>query len=96
MVPAADYTKAHPDRALLVIEVADTSLQKDRGVKAALYATAGVPEFWLVNLTETIVEVHRRPSTGRYGDIQRIDALGTLIPEAFPTVRIAAHEILGS
>lgn len=94
VVPAGDYSKAHPDRALLVIEVADTSLQKDRGIKTALYATAGVPEFWLVNLTDKIVEVHRNPSAGRYGDVERVDAGGWLVPIAFPTIKISAAEIL--
>jgi Uma2 family endonuclease len=94
VVPAGDYTKAHPDRALLIVEVADTSLQKDRGVKTALYAMAGVPEFWLVSLADRTIEVHRQPSTGRYTDIQKIDTGGSIAPAAFPTVSIAASEIL--
>lgn len=62
VVPAGDYDNAHPSRALLVIEVAESSLQKDRGIKTALYAIAGIDEFWLVNLTDNLVEVHRRPA----------------------------------
>ena len=50
VVSAGDYSTRHPQTALLVIEVADSSLQKDRRVKAALYAAAGIPEFWLVDL----------------------------------------------
>ncbi len=93
VVPAADYSIAHPHRALLVIEVADTSLQKDRGVKTALYATAGIDEFWLVNLTERVVEVHRRPSAGRYGEIERVDVTGELEAGAFPALRIPVSSI---
>jgi Uma2 family endonuclease len=51
----------HPRTALLVVEVAGDSLRLDRGTKAALYARAGIPEYWIVNLTETAVEVHRDP-----------------------------------
>jgi Uma2 family endonuclease len=94
VVAAGDYTQAHPARALLIVEVADSSLLKDRGVKTALYATAGVPEFWLVNLVDRVVEVHRQPAGGRYADIQRIDAGGSLALAAFPSISIAAREIL--
>jgi Uma2 family endonuclease len=51
----------HPRTALLVVEVAGDSLRLDLGTKAALYARAGIPEYWIVNLTETAVEVHRDP-----------------------------------
>jgi Uma2 family endonuclease len=45
-----DYDRAHPTTALLVIEVADASLKQDRLSKAAIYAAAGIPEYWIVNL----------------------------------------------
>jgi len=94
VVPAGDYDTAHPDRALLVVEVADTSLQKDRGIKTALYAMAGIPEFWLVNLAEKIVEVHRQPSAGRYADIQRVGIDGLLEPVQFRGLKIPVSDIL--
>lgn len=94
VVPAGDYDTAHPSRALLVIEVADTSVQKDRGIKTALYATAGIPEFWLVNLAEKIIEGHRQPSAGRYADIQRIGTDGQLESGQFPGLKIAVSDIL--
>jgi Uma2 family endonuclease len=93
VVPAADYSRAHPRRALLVVEVADASLQKDRGIKAALYATAGVDEFWLVNLTERVVEVHRRPVAGRYEEVARVEVTGDLALVAFPALRIPVSTI---
>lgn len=63
VVPGAvdDYERAHPTTALLVIEVADTSLKQDRLSKAAIYAAAGIPEYWIVNLRDEIVEVMRDP-----------------------------------
>ena len=55
----------HPSTALLVIEVSDSTVRKDRG-KGALYAAAGVPEYWLVNVRERCVEVLRTPSGRAY------------------------------
>ncbi|GBC97118.1 hypothetical protein HRbin16_02938 [bacterium HR16] len=57
-----DYRTAHPSTALLVIEIADTSLEYDRTVKMSLYASAGIPEYWIVNLVERRLEVYREPS----------------------------------
>ena len=58
----------HPRTALLVIEVAGESLDLDRQSKAALYARAAIPEYWIVNLSDSTVEVHREPdpTTGLY------------------------------
>jgi Uma2 family endonuclease len=49
-----------------VIEVADTTLAEDRGEKTLLYAEAGIPEYWIVNLVDDCVEVHRNPQGGHY------------------------------
>jgi len=51
-----------PDDVLLPIEVADTSLDFDRDVKVPLYAQSGIAEYWIVNLPERIVKVHREPT----------------------------------
>lgn len=95
IVPAGDYTAAHPQQALLVIEVAHTSVLKDRGIKATLYATSGVPEFWLVNLADHVVEVHRRPTAGRYDLVERAVGAQLLSPTAFPDIQIRAGDLLG-
>jgi Uma2 family endonuclease len=60
-----DYERAHPTTALLVIEVADSSLKQDRLSKAAIYAAAGIPEYWIVNLRDEVVEVMRDPDPAR-------------------------------
>src|SRR6266446_7761345 len=57
----ADYYTAHPTTALLVVEVADSSLLQDRLTKAAVYASASIPEYWIVNLRDDCVEVFRAP-----------------------------------
>jgi Uma2 family endonuclease len=57
----SDYRQHHPTTALLVIEIADTSLEYDRTEKMSLYASAGIPEYWIVNLVERCLEVYREP-----------------------------------
>jgi len=56
-----DYLGGHPSGAALVVEVASSSLTLDRRVKAGLYARAGLPEYWIANLVEGVLEVHRDP-----------------------------------
>ena len=66
----SDYYDTHPTTALLVVEIADSSLIQDRLTKAAVYAAAGIPEYWLVNLRDDCVEVFRtpEPSARRYSE----------------------------
>jgi Uma2 family endonuclease len=94
VVPAGDYATAHPGRALLLVEVADASLRKDRGIKTALYAAAGIPEFWLVNVPDHVVEVHRHPSAGRYSEIRQVGKDGYLEALAFPALKIPVSDLL--
>jgi Uma2 family endonuclease len=60
-----DYLDRHPSSALLVVEVSDSSLQQDRLSKSRIYAGAGVPEYWIVNLRDDRVEVFREPDAGQ-------------------------------
>lgn len=96
--PRSDfYAAAHPGPAdvLLLVEVADTSLEYDRGEKLALYAEAGIPEVWIVDLAHEVVEVFRQPDAGSY---RRQDVFGrgaSLAPEAFPDAVISVDAILG-
>ena len=64
----SDYDERHPAHALLLVEVSDSSLPQDRLTKAAIYAAAEVPEYWIVNLPDVCVEIHREPlaSEGRF------------------------------
>lgn len=59
------------DQVLLLVEVADTTLARDRSVKLPQYAKAGIPEVWIVALTEGYVEVYRRPAADGYGEMRR-------------------------
>jgi Uma2 family endonuclease len=68
--PLADADAALPSRALLIVEVSDSSLTLDRTEKATLYARAGIADYWILNLAERVLEVHREPtpeSTAPYG-----------------------------
>jgi Uma2 family endonuclease len=95
IVPLGDYRKEHPASALLVIEVALSSLNKDRKVKAPLYAASGFREYWIANVTEGVIEVHRSPAGGRYASVTH-HALGDVLrPEAFPDVAVSVAEVFG-
>jgi Uma2 family endonuclease len=59
----ADYDAVHPRTALLIVEVADTSLAQDRITKVGIYAAAGIPEYWIVDVRGQRVEVYREPVT---------------------------------
>ncbi len=61
----ADYWNRHPIEAFLVVEVAGSSLPQDRLSKSRIYAGAGVPEYWIVNLRQGRVEIHRQPDVAR-------------------------------
>lgn len=58
---ARDYRDEHPSSALLIVEVAETSLMYDRTTKASLYAKSGIMDYWVVNLQDNRVEVYRDP-----------------------------------
>jgi Uma2 family endonuclease len=62
------YRDSHPtaDDALLVVEVAESSLLYDRTIKTEHYAAAGVPEFWLVDLKRDVIVVSRKPVAGQF------------------------------
>ena len=81
-----NFKTRHPSASdvALVVEVADSSVAFDRGEKAKMYALDGIPEYWIVSLTDRTVEVHRSPSTAnddtpaRYAKRDVVDATGTL------------------
>jgi Uma2 family endonuclease len=92
-VPPGDYDAEHPSTALLVIEVSDPTLLKERR-KAAVYASAGIGEYWIVNLGARSVEVYTSPDGDRYGESRTLRPGGVLQPTAIADVAIAVAEIL--
>ncbi len=93
VVPLGNYANAHPESALLVIEVADSSLQRDRA-KATVYATARVAEYWIVNLHNRVVEIHTDPADDRYRNLATRDADSTIAPRAFADLSIRVADLL--
>ena len=89
-----DYAREHPSAALLVVEVAQTSLQNDRTTKLAVYAESGFPEYWIVNLCDNTLEVHRDPQGGAYLARQVFDADGSVSPLTRSTVSVAVADLL--
>jgi Uma2 family endonuclease len=80
---------------LLLVEVADSSVDYDRKVKMPLYARHGVAEVWLVDLVEEVVEVHREPREEGYRSVTRHGPGETLAPLRLPALRIPLAEVLG-
>ena len=96
-----DYFTEHPARPVLVVEVADTELLMDRHYKGSLYARAGLPDYWIVNLIDRQVEVYRRPGTDpaadfgwRYLDVRIVTPGSALTPLALPEARIPVADLL--
>ncbi|HEX7956102.1 MAG TPA: Uma2 family endonuclease [Pyrinomonadaceae bacterium] len=96
--PRADFYKnalPRPEDVLLVIEVSDTTLAYDRQVKVPLYARAGVPEVWVVNLHGELVEVYANLAGGAY---QTADSYGRgeeLQSRSLASLRVGVAEVLG-
>ena len=90
------YRDRHPapGDVLLLIEVAESSLDYDRGDKLAAYGKAGIQEYWLVNLTEQCVEVYREPHYTGYSGVTILHPGDTVSPGAFPDVKVALSELL--
>ncbi|HEX8912494.1 MAG TPA: Uma2 family endonuclease [Humisphaera sp.] len=94
--------KEHPTSALLVVEVADTTLAFDRRVKQAIYAAAGIQEYWIVNLVDRQLEVYRDPRpdpqnarASRYADVTTLSPQDVVSPLAFPAARLVAGTLFG-
>ena len=90
-----DYQDRHPGAAdvLLLVEVAESSLAYDRGMKLALYARFGVPEVWIVDLPGAAIEVYREPTGDAYALKQQLTS-GSLAPVLAPGVTIDVGALL--
>jgi Uma2 family endonuclease len=95
VVPLGDYRTQHPTAALLVIEVALSSVRKDRDVKRSIYARAAIPEFWLIDVKDGTLEVFRLPAGSEYQDVQLLTAGAHVEPQLFPDLVLSVAEMLG-
>jgi Uma2 family endonuclease len=89
------YVERHPraEDAFLVIEVSDTTLRSDREAKLPRYAASGVPEVWIVDMTNRPVTVHRTPVDGRYTAVSTLSA-GEITPRQIPGLTLKLEDFL--
>ena len=78
-----------------MIEVADTTVETDRSVKVPLYARAGIAEAWLVDLTESRVEVYRQPTPQGYQEVSCLEYGERLHVTAFPDLTLQVGDMFG-
>ncbi|HZL16712.1 MAG TPA: Uma2 family endonuclease [Polyangia bacterium] len=95
VVPAGDYRDEHPSTALLIVEVAGSSLANDLGEKARLYAAAGIAEYWVVDIEHDLVVIHTDVVANVYNRVTPCRSGDLLTPRAFPDVSVPVREILG-
>ena len=97
---ARDFSSAHPSSVALIVEVSETSLAFDRGDKAGLYARAGIADYWIVNLIDGVVEIHREPRSApaaygwHYGSVSLARPGESITPLALPNARLRVIELL--
>src|SRR5206468_772316 len=96
-----DYRDHHPASAVLIVEIADSSLIYDREDKGSLYARFGIPEYWIINLPEGVIEVYRDPEREEgtrfgwhYWRVDRYRAGDAIVPQTLPAARIPVTDLL--
>lgn len=94
VVPPGDYLDAHPSVGWLLIEVAESSRRRDRGMKARLYAECGVEEYWVVDLADGLVEVYRDIVRGEYTRVVPYAKGQRIALSRFPDVVIDLADVL--
>lgn len=88
IVPFAEPGAEHPATALLAIEVAFHSLKDDLSRKARIYANAGIPEYWVIDVKAREVVIHRSPAKGAYADVKRTNKLSNVKSSAVPELAL--------
>ncbi len=91
------YAHKHPtpEDVYLIVEVSDTTLSYDLGIKVPLYARYGVPEVWVVDLSRAVILVHRNPGPGGFEDVATVRSDDRLAPIAFSNAEIQVRDLLG-
>lgn len=95
--PQPDFYASHlpaPPDILLVIEIAESSLQYDRDVKVGIYARSGIPEYWLADLDARVVWRYSDPNNGVYRKSVRWERGQAMAPAALPDCTIAVADLL--
>ncbi len=89
-----DFDHPSPEEVLLLVEVADSSLDYDRGTKVPFYATSGIREVWIVDLERDRIESYRKPDAGRYRELRRYEPGEVLAPSALPDLRLDVASLI--
>lgn len=92
------YEQCHPtpEDIYLVVEIAWTSAARDRTLKAPLYGRAGIPEFWLIDISGRTIDVYTDPSEDGYDRVERLRPGASLRPSAFSHVELQVDDVIGS
>lgn len=92
-----EYEERHPgpDECLLLVEASDLTAEYDLGEKAALYAQAGIADYWVVLVSEAAIVVHRKPTLEKYQNVMRLTGTNRLSPLAMPNVAWTVNRLLG-
>ena len=78
---------------LLTVEISDSSLYKDIRLKASIYCTFGVREYWVVNTKTLMTTVHKLPSANGYGSVVEVPSTRMLIPEFVPEMSVRLGDL---
>jgi Uma2 family endonuclease len=92
--PTSTRRDTESRRTSLVIEVADSSLEYDRDVKARVYAAAEIPEYWLADLEANVVWRYTSPERGMYRDVEPLRRGHSIAPRLLPSCEIAVDALL--
>ncbi len=90
-----DYTEHHPypEDILLVIEVADSSLEVDKKIKMPIYAKAGIQDYWVVDVRAKEITIYRQPVEDLYQEVQVVAGRDLLSPLAFPEINFQVEDL---
>jgi Uma2 family endonuclease len=91
------YVESHPtpDDVLLAVEIAESSVARDRMIKMPAYASAMISELWIVDLQAGFIEVYSQPANGSYQSIRKVHRGEKISPQGLPKVVLKAEELLG-
>lgn len=90
---ASDPSTVPPSAVLLLIEVADSSLAYDTGLKARLYATLGVPEYWVIDANRLTTRIHLNPTESGYTTVTNHAPSETLTPRQLPSLTLRLSDL---
>ena len=91
------YASRHPtgEDIYLTVEIADSSLRKDRNIKVPIYARLGIPEVWIVDLQQDRILVFRDPTSGDYTTTLTLNRGDSISAQAFPDIIFKVQDVLG-